>query len=87
MPTPDAEHPLLQSYIDVVVEGGLEYGEAFAREVIETTEGWSDYWLNDRESARRPWVRNPEAAAVDKALADAPLWPRGSTPGCSPNPT
>ncbi len=73
LPTPDAEHPLLQSYIDVVVEGGLEYGEAFAREVIETTEGWNDYWLNDRELARRPWVRNPEASAVDRALADAPL--------------
>jgi hypothetical protein len=72
LPPPDAEHPLLESYIDVVVEGALEYGEDFAREMLETTEGWSDYWLNDRELARRPWVRNPEAAEVDKMLAAVP---------------
>ncbi len=69
---PDVEHPLLESYIDVVVKGGLQYGEDFAREVLETTEGWSDYWLNDRELARRPWVHNPEATEVDKMLAAAP---------------
>ncbi len=72
LPQPDAEHPLLESYIDVVVEGGLEYGEAYARETLETTDGWSDYWLNDRELARRPWVRNPEAAEVDKLLSASP---------------
>ena len=44
---------MLESYIDVVVEGGLEFGEDFARELIETTSDWSDYWLNDRELARR----------------------------------
>ena len=55
-----------------MVEGGLEYGEDFARELLETTDGWSDYWLNDRELARRPWVRKPEAAEVDKLLAAAP---------------
>ena len=69
---PDAEHPLLESYIDVFVEGALEYGEDFAHEALETTEGWSDYWLNDRELARRPWVKNPEAAEVDKLLGGAP---------------
>jgi hypothetical protein len=72
LPPPDAQYPLLQSYIDVVVEGGLEYGEDFAREAIETTAGWSDTWLNDRELARRPWVRDPESSAVDALLASAP---------------
>ncbi len=72
LPSPDAQYPLLESYIDVVVEGGLEYGEGFAREVLETTDGWSDYWLNDRELSRRPWVHDPEAAAVDKLLAAVP---------------
>jgi len=69
---PDAQYPILESYVDVVVEGALEYGEDFAREVIETTDGWSDYWLNDRELARRPWVRDPESAKVDAMLAAAP---------------
>ena len=66
---PNAEFPLLESYIDVVVEGGLEYGPDFAREILETTDGWNKYWLNDRELARRPWVRDPDAARVDAILA------------------
>ena len=70
LPPPDVEYPLLQSYIDVVVEGGLEYGPDFAREIIETTKDWSKYWLNDRQLARRP---NTHYAAVDELLsADAP---------------
>ena len=75
LPEPNAQFPLLESYIDVVVEGGLEYGEGFAREVLETTDGWSDYWLNDRELARRPWVHDPELRVVDDLL--------GSTPGAA----
>ena len=63
---------MLESYIDAVVEGGLEYGDDFARELIETTADWSDYWLNDRELARRPWVRDPMSAKVDGLLTSSP---------------
>ena len=63
-----AQFPLLESYIDVVVEGALEYGEPFARELLETTSDWSVYWLNDRELARRPWVYNPASSQVDELL-------------------
>ena len=66
---PDTEYPLLQSYIDVVVEGGLEYGQDFAREIIQTTTGWSAYWLNDRRLARRPWVFDSLYQQVDDLLA------------------
>ena len=66
---PDAAFPMLESYIDIVVEGGLEYGPDFARELIETTADWSQYWLDDRELARRPWVHDPKYAAVDRMLA------------------
>jgi hypothetical protein len=45
LPEPDADHPLLQSYIDVVVEGALEYDPDFAREILETSDGWSRFWL------------------------------------------
>jgi len=68
---PDAEHPLLESYIDVAAEGGLEYGDDFAREILETTVDWNAFWLNDRELARRPWVHDPKAAAVDALLKSA----------------
>jgi hypothetical protein len=69
LPEPDAAHPLLQSYIDVVVEGALEYGPDYARELLETTADWSPFWLNDRELARRPWVHDAKTAAVDRLLA------------------
>ncbi len=69
LPSPDAEYPLLQSYIDVLIEGGLQYGPDFAREIIETTEGWSKYWLNDRPLARRPWVFDRSYKAVDGLLS------------------
>jgi hypothetical protein len=72
LPAADAQYPLLESYIDVVVEGSLEYGPDFARELIETTSDWSDYWLNDRELARRPWVHDPSSAEVDKMLMSSP---------------
>jgi hypothetical protein len=69
LPQPDGHFPILQSYVDVVVEGGLEYGTEFAREIIATTKDWSVYWLNDRDLARRPWVFDKQAGAVDKLLA------------------
>jgi hypothetical protein len=69
LPEPDAAYPMLESYIDIVVEGGLEYGPDFARELIETTADWSRFWLNDRELARRPWVHDTKASAVDALLA------------------
>lgn len=69
LPRPDAKFPLLESYIDVVIEGGLEYGVAFARELVETTRDWSPYWLNDRALARRPWVFHQQFETVDTLLA------------------
>jgi hypothetical protein len=72
LPSANAEFPMLESYIDVVVEGGFEYGEDFARELIETTSDWSDYWLNDRELARRPWVHDPASSEVDQLLMSSP---------------
>ncbi|WP_321801737.1 gamma-glutamylcyclotransferase family protein [Caballeronia sp. J97] len=69
LPSPDARFPLVESYIDVVIEGGLEYGPEFAREILETTRDWSPYWLNDRTLARRPWVADKQYEAVDALLA------------------
>ena len=69
---PSSDFPLLESYIDVVVEGGLEYGPEYAREIIATTKDWSRFWLNDREFARRPWVTDKQYDGVDKLLSSAP---------------
>jgi hypothetical protein len=72
LPGASAEFPLLESYVDVVVEGALEYSETFAHELLETTSDWSDFWLNDRELARRPWVYNPASSQVDALLKATP---------------
>ena len=67
---PSVEFPILQSYIDVCLSGCLEHGEAFAREFVETTFKWSPFWLNERELARRPWLRNQQYIQIDRLLAE-----------------
>ncbi|MEP9377597.1 gamma-glutamylcyclotransferase family protein [Aquabacter sp. CN5-332] len=69
---PDAEHPIVQSYVDLVLQGALEYGGTFASELIATTADWGRYWLNDREYARRPWMAIKEAGRIDELLAITP---------------
>jgi hypothetical protein len=69
LPAADSGFPLLESYIDVVLEGGMEYGVDYATEIILTTTDWSVYWLNDRELPRRPWVFEKQSLALDRMLA------------------
>lgn len=66
---PDAEFPLVQSYIDVVLQGALAEGAAFARELVETTSDWSQFWLDDRPMPRRPWSSTEQAGAIDRLLS------------------
>lgn len=68
-PPASGDFPILQSYIDAVLEGALEYGVDYAREVIETTADWSRFWLNDRAMARRPWIYDRHYADTDLLLA------------------
>lgn len=69
---PDLDHPVLQSYLDLCLEGALEIGPDFAREFIATTADWSGFWLNDREIPRRPWVMTKQAGTMDEMLAGTP---------------
>jgi hypothetical protein len=46
---PDAEHPIPQSYIDVVLNGFLDFGIDFAKEFIDSTDGWK-YVADDRNN-------------------------------------
>ena len=67
---PSIQYPVLQTYLDVVITGCLEYGEDFAKEFIQTTFQWSPYWLNERALARRPWVHEPRYVKIDSILKD-----------------
>lgn len=67
----DAEHPLVQTYIDCVLEGCIALGgEAMAEEWITSTHGWSQFYLNDVPMSRRPWLhRGTRYREIDRLLA------------------
>lgn len=51
----DADHPILQSYIDCVLAGFFQFwGEEGVRHFIETTRGWHVPILADRAAPRYP---------------------------------
>lgn len=69
---PDSAHPILLSYIDVVVQGFLrEFGLAGAEGFFETTSGWDAPVLNDRAEPRYP--RHQALSAEETALVDGAL--------------
>lgn len=70
---PSTMHPIMLSYLDVVVQGYLqEFGEGGARQFFETTDGWDIPVLNDRHAPRYPRhqsLSESETAFVDYHLA------------------
>ena len=65
----DENHPLLQSYVDTVLRGCLEWGGVdMAEQFILTTGGWAAYFLNDTPSSRRPWLFRREYNTIDELL-------------------
>jgi cation transport regulator ChaC len=69
---PDGRHPIAQSYVDVVLEGCLSYGDEFAREFIRTTAGWDASWVDDRSAPRyrRALDHDRSASLVDALLEE-----------------
>jgi len=66
---PDRAHPVLLSYIDVVVQGYLdEFGEDGVRRFFETTAGWDAPVADDR--ADPIYSRHQALAARERKLVD-----------------
>lgn len=69
---PSDRHPVLLSYLDVVVQGFLrEFGPEGAEAFFATTAGWEAPVLDDRRAPRYPRAQRltaGERAAVDAAL-------------------
>jgi hypothetical protein len=72
---PDAEHPIVQSYVDIFITGCMELQARvadpsidFVEECVRTTDGWSKHWVNDRPMPRRPYIHQPLAFEIDKQL-------------------
>lgn len=69
---PATKHPILLSYLDVVIQGYLqEFGEAGAAEFFATTDGWDIPILNDRAAPRYP--RHQKLTAYETAFVDDQL--------------
>ena len=70
---PSATHPILLSYLDVVVQGYLHrFGEDGVARFFETTDGWHTPILNDRMTPRYPRAQTltkNETALVDHFIA------------------
>jgi len=69
---PDARHPILLSYIDVVAQGYLrEFGEDGARRFFDTTDGWDAPILDDRAAPiypRHQRLTDAEQRFIDRHL-------------------
>ncbi|WP_108124841.1 gamma-glutamylcyclotransferase family protein [Saccharospirillum mangrovi] len=69
--TPQPEAPILQSYLDVILNGCLSYGDAFARRFLHTTGPWQ-HLCDDRSAPLYPRAMNEPRLAiqVDALLTD-----------------
>ncbi|WGW04780.1 gamma-glutamylcyclotransferase family protein [Tropicibacter oceani] len=69
---PDDDHPVLLSYVDVVLQGYLrEFGKDGALRFVATTDGWEAPMLNDRANPIYPRAQRldpAERAFVDDTL-------------------
>lgn len=69
---PTQTHPILQSYLDVVVQGYLrEFGADGAQAFFDTTDGWNAPILQDRNAPRYP--RHQTLSVSDRQFIDAAL--------------
>lgn len=66
---PTCAHPILLSYLDVVVQGYFrEFGSAGVARFFDTTQGWDAPVLDDRAAPRYP--RHQGLSAAERAQTD-----------------
>lgn len=62
-------HPVMLSYLDVVVQGYLKvFGEAGVARFFDTTDGWNAPFINDRSTPRYP--RHQVLTRTEQDLVD-----------------
>jgi hypothetical protein len=75
---PVGDGPIVQSYVDVCLDGWLEieamYAPAktanFAERFVRTTTNWGPPWINDRLYPWRPFIHVPRAWQIDTLLRE-----------------
>jgi cation transport regulator ChaC len=76
--SPSATFPIVQSYVDICINGCLEIEDAFPEakrrdfvgDFIRSTVGWNTWWVNDRIYPRRPFIYRPNAYEIDALLRE-----------------
>ena len=71
---PDNNHPIVQSYVDIFLNGCFQVQDKFkiynfSKLCVETTKGWSSNWVNDRVHPRRPFLI-PNFYRIDNLLSE-----------------
>ena len=70
------EFPIIQSYVDICLNGCLEIEAAFplakeaafAETFLKTSTNWSKYWVNDRIYPRMAYLYQPNASRIDELI-------------------
>jgi len=70
---PTTQKPICQSYVDLFLGGVMDLATKndlpnYTIDVLNTTYGWSKYWVNDRAIDYRPFAQEKDAFAITKAL-------------------
>jgi len=68
---PTAECPITLSYVDVILAGCIEQGDAFVGDFLQYTRGWETPLLNDRQQPRYPRVQPELNTAPLNALLES----------------
>lgn len=75
---PNAQFPIVQSYVDVCLQGCLDLearyrmAAGFTQDFLTTTDGWNAFWVNDRQFPRRAFAVLSVAGQIDAALLANP---------------
>jgi hypothetical protein len=75
---PSSDCPIVQSYVDICVNGCIEIEEKFplakealfAKNFIQSTQYWNNHWANDRIYPRRPFMYRKTAGKIDRLLVE-----------------
>jgi hypothetical protein len=79
----DADHPIVQSYVDTILRGCLDVGgESFAREFLEHTKGWnpsevlalSDSDSDDDDKPRSSYRRTDSSGSTESSTESVASW-------------
>jgi hypothetical protein len=73
---PTKERPIVQSYVDLCLDGFIEMDEKMGntnydqtREFIKTTKCWNKHWINDRLIPYRAAIFEDRRSLIDKILS------------------